>query len=126
MRLGYRVLIALTAARYLLQVGVADPPIFLQQLLLVGSSAGIQLVFPIVTLKIFDLFPQARGATSSLQSFSSLLLGTLAMGVAAPLLAASMATLAGVALVAAVGAWGLWHWAQRRARRHPAAGADPS
>jgi DHA1 family bicyclomycin/chloramphenicol resistance-like MFS transporter len=124
-RLGYRVLIALTAAMYLLQAGVADPPIFLQQLLLVGSSAGIQLVFPIVTLKIFDLFPQARGATSSLQSFSSLLLGTLAMGVAAPLLATSMATLAGVALVAAVGAWGLWHWAQWYARRHPAAGAHP-
>jgi DHA1 family bicyclomycin/chloramphenicol resistance-like MFS transporter len=126
-RIGYRVLLSLTTAMFLLQYFYRDPPIFLQQLLLAGSSAGIQLVFPIVTLSIFDLFPEARGATSSLQSFSSLLLGTLAMGVAAPLLAASMATLAGVALVAALGAWGLWHWAQRHAPRHHAgAGAHPA
>ena len=125
-RLGYRVLLVLEVAMFLLQWLVPDPPVYLQQLLLVGTSAGIQLVFPIVTLTIFDLFPHARGATSSLQSFSSLLLGTLVMGVAAPMLAASMATLAGVSLVGGIGAWGLWHWAQRHARRGVAAGVAPS
>lgn len=122
-RLGYRLLLALETAMFALQLLVSDPPVWLQQLLLVGSSAGIQLLFPIVTLSIFDLFPQARGATSSLQSFSSLLLGTLMMGVAAPLLAGSMATLAGVSLAAALGAWGLWQRAQHHARRGGSAGA---
>ena len=122
-RLGYRMLLLLETAMFALQLLVDDPPIYLQQLLLVGASAGIQLLFPIVTLSIFDLFPQARGATSSLQSFSGLLLGTLMMGVVAPLIAASMAALAGVSLAAALGAWGLWRWAQRHAHRGAAAGA---
>lgn len=125
-RLGYRVLLVFEAAMFLLQALVPDPPVWLQQLLLVGTSVGIQLVFPIVTLAIFDLFPDARGATSSLQSFASLLLGTLVMGVAAPALAASMATLAGVSLLAGLGAWSLWHWAQRHAHRQRAAGVQPS
>jgi DHA1 family bicyclomycin/chloramphenicol resistance-like MFS transporter len=126
-RIGHYVLLALTAAMFVLQYCVDEPPVFLQQLLLVGTSAGVQLVFPIITLSIFDLFPDARGATSSLQSFSSLLLGTLVMGVAAPLLAASMTTLAGVSCIAALGAWGLWHWAQWHARRrYEAAGAHPA
>ena len=125
-RLGYRVLMALTAAMFLLQWQVADPPIFLQQLLLVGTSVGVQLVFPIVTLRIFDLFPEARGATSSLQSFSSLLLGTLIMGLAAPALSGSLLMLAAMALLGAVAAWGLWQWAGRTARPAAAtAGAHP-
>ncbi|MCC7461089.1 MAG: multidrug effflux MFS transporter [Gammaproteobacteria bacterium] len=125
-RLGYGVLLLLELAMFLLQALVADPPVYLQQLLLAGSSAGIQLVFPIITLTIFELFPHARGATSSLQSFTSLLLGTLVMGVAAPLLATSMATLAGVSLVAGLGAWMLWQRAQRHARRRSVAGAPPA
>ncbi len=122
-RLGYGVIVAAMTAMLALQLLAPDPPIFAQQLLLVASSAGIQFVFPVVTLSIFELFPRARGATSSLQAFSSLLLGTLTMGVAAPLVAASLGMLAGVSLVAALGAWSLWYWAQRRARE--GAGAHP-
>lgn len=117
-RLGYRVLLAMTTAMFLLQFFVADVPIYLQQLLLAGSSAGIQLVFPIVTLSIFDLFPSARGATSSLQSFTSLLFGTVMMGLAAPVLSASLAALAGVACVAAFAAWCMWRWAERHSHRY--------
>jgi DHA1 family bicyclomycin/chloramphenicol resistance-like MFS transporter len=127
LKIGYRVLLTLTAAMFLVQFLVSDPPVFLQQLLLVGSSAGIQLVFPIITLLIFDLFPDARGATSSLQSFSSLILGTLMMGIAAPLLAASLAALSGVAFAAAFGAWCMWRWALRRSpHRHGSDGAHPA
>jgi len=121
-RLGYRVLLTLTAAMLLLQCLVADPPIFVQQLLLVGTSVGVQLLFPIITLRIFDLFPEARGAASSMQSFSSLILSTVMMGVVAPLLSASLAALAAVAFAGALGGWLLWLWAERCARRGPACG----
>jgi DHA1 family bicyclomycin/chloramphenicol resistance-like MFS transporter len=121
-RLGYRVLLALTAAMLLLQSLVADPPILLQQLLLVGTSVGVQLLFPIITLRIFDLFPEARGAASSMQSCSSLILSTMMMGVVAPLLSASLAALAAVAFAGALGGWLLWLWAERCARRDPAYG----
>jgi DHA1 family bicyclomycin/chloramphenicol resistance-like MFS transporter len=83
----------------------------------VGTNRKL-LVFPIVTLSIFDLFPSARGATSSLQSFTSLLFGTVMMGLAAPVLSASLAALAGVACVAAFAAWCMWRWAERHSHRY--------
>jgi DHA1 family bicyclomycin/chloramphenicol resistance-like MFS transporter len=126
-RLGFRVLLTLTAAMLLLQCFVADPPIFAQQLVLVGTAVGVQLLFPIITLRIFDLFPEARGAASSMQSFSSLILSTVMMGVVSPLLSASLAALAAVAFAGALGGWLLWRWAERCSpRRHDGGGAHPA
>ena len=126
-RLGFRVLLTLTAAMLLLQCFVADPPIFAQQLVLVGTAVGVQLLFPIITLRIFDLFPEARGAASSMQSFSSLILSTVMMGVVSPLLSASLAALAAVAFAGALGGWLLWRWAERCSpHRHGGGGAHPA
>lgn len=119
-RLGFRVQLAMTAAMLLLQVLVREPPVFVQQLLLVGTSAGVQLLFPIITLRIFDLFPDARGAASSMQSFSSLILSTVTMGVVSPLLSVSLAALAAVAFAGGLCGWLLWRWAERCGRRGPA------
>jgi DHA1 family bicyclomycin/chloramphenicol resistance-like MFS transporter len=79
---------------------------------------------PIVTLKILDLFPQARGAAASAQSFLSLIMGTLAMGLFAPLLVESMLHIAWAALGVATVAWLLWR--QSLAHRQRAILLPPS
>ena len=67
----------------LLQSSLASPPIYLQQLLLAAIGFGLQLMYPIVTLRLLDLFPDARGAAASMQSFFSLFIATITMGLVA-------------------------------------------
>ncbi len=50
------------------------------------NSLGIALVFPILTLAILDMYPRQRGAASSLQAFTSLILQSTVAGVFSPLL----------------------------------------
>jgi DHA1 family bicyclomycin/chloramphenicol resistance-like MFS transporter len=50
------------------------------------NALGISLVFPILTLAILDMYPRQRGAASSLQAFTSLILQTIVAGVFSPLL----------------------------------------
>jgi DHA1 family bicyclomycin/chloramphenicol resistance-like MFS transporter len=107
----------------LLQSLLNPPPIYLQQLDLVVMALGLQLMYPIVTLKILDLFPQSRGAAASAQSFVSLILGALAMGLFAPLLVESMLHIAWAALAVATLAWLLWR--QSAAHRQRAIALHP-
>jgi DHA1 family bicyclomycin/chloramphenicol resistance-like MFS transporter len=112
-RMGFRLLLVMNSAMLLLQWLVRDLPISVQQLLLAGTGFGLQLMYPIVTLRVLDLFPNARGAASSMQSFLSLITGTAMMGFVAPLLAASMRHIATVALCTACAGSLLWWLAQR-------------
>jgi DHA1 family bicyclomycin/chloramphenicol resistance-like MFS transporter len=105
---GFLVLLLTTVLMLLLQALVRSPPLYLQQLDLVVMALGLQLMYPVVTLKILDLFPQARGAAASAQSFISLILGALAMGLFAPLLVQSMLHIAWAALGVGAVAWLLW------------------
>jgi DHA1 family bicyclomycin/chloramphenicol resistance-like MFS transporter len=50
-----------------------------------GLAFGIALVFPIVTIALFDLYPHIRGTASSLQAFVSLMSNALIAGLVAPL-----------------------------------------
>ena len=63
-------------------------------------------MYPIVTLRMLDLFPDSRGAAASMQSFLSLFIATVTMGLVAPLLAASMRRIAGRSLMQRVPADG--------------------
>lgn len=114
-RLGLRVLLVLTAAMALLQALplAGGAPIYAQQLLMCGIAIGLQLMYPVVALRILDLFAHARGAAASMQSFFSLLFGTVTMGLLAPLLARSLLLLALVSLATAITGWLLWRAAQR-------------
>ena len=56
---GYSVLLA-RPAMMLAAAAWSTCRRYLQQLLLAGTAVGLQLMFPIVTLRIFDLFPDAR------------------------------------------------------------------
>jgi DHA1 family bicyclomycin/chloramphenicol resistance-like MFS transporter len=117
-RFGFRLLLIVTALMLLLQSSLASPPIYLQQLLLAAIGFGLQLMYPIVTLRLLDLFPDARGAAASMQSFFSLFIATITMGLVAPLLAPSMRRIAVVSLMAAGAAGLMWWLAQRYRAAH--------
>jgi DHA1 family bicyclomycin/chloramphenicol resistance-like MFS transporter len=117
--IGYIVLLSMSALMLALQLLWPTVPVLLQQLVLASTTFGLQLMFPIVTLRILDLFSHSRGAASSANSFFSLLLSTLTMGVFAPWLSQSMLRLALCAFLVNVGGYLMW----RNAVRHRAATA---
>jgi MFS transporter, DHA1 family, multidrug resistance protein len=86
---------------------------------MVLTSFGVALVFPILTLAILEMYPRQRGAASSLQAFTSLVVNALLAGVLSPLLSHSGLLLAvaggGFTLVG----WAFWQWEKRRASRLP-------
>ena len=64
---------------------VFDPvPIPLQQALLFAAALGAQFAFPVLTLRMLDLFPAARGTASSAQSFVALLMTAFTLGIVSP------------------------------------------
>ncbi|GAB3337186.1 multidrug effflux MFS transporter [Marilutibacter aestuarii] len=77
---------------------------------MVLNAFGIALVFPILTLAILDMYPRQRGAASSLQAFTGLVLHSLVAGLVSPLLSGHALWLAlGSALFACLG-WAFWRW----------------
>ena len=67
-----------------------DPPRLLQQFLIFFTTLGIQFVFPVLTLRAFEMYPTVRGTVSSVQTFVQLALGTVVVGLIAPLLSTRM------------------------------------
>lgn len=83
-------------------------------------SFGVALAFPILTLAMLDLFPQRRGAASSVQSFVSLLGNAAVAGLLAPALGFSLWSLAVGALVLTGIGWAFWrrHLAKTKIEPH--------
>jgi DHA1 family bicyclomycin/chloramphenicol resistance-like MFS transporter len=111
--LGYNLALVFAACMLAMQLFVAAPPVLLQQALLTFMAIGMQLMFPVMTLRILDLHPEARGATSSANSFFSLILSACVMGLLAPWLAESMSRLAIMSFAVSLAGWLLWQWAKR-------------
>ena len=82
-------------------------------------SFGIALVMPIVTLMCLDLFPEQRGAASSVQAFTSLAMNAIIAGIISPALSGQDHLLAAGALVMAMLGWGTWWLAVRQGGRVP-------
>ena len=83
------------------------------------NALGISLVFPILTLAILDMYPHQRGAASSLQAFTSLILQAMVAGLFSPMLSAHPMHLAlGSATATAIG-FGFWWWEVSRTRMPP-------
>ena len=61
-----------------------DLPIPLQQALLFVAAIGAQFAFPVLTLRMLDLFPAARGTAASAQSFVALLITAFTLGIVSP------------------------------------------
>lgn len=83
------------------------------------NALGISLVFPILTLAILDMYPRQRGAASSLQAFTSLILQSAVAGLFSPLLSHDPLWLAlGAAFFTLVG-FLFWWWEVSRTRLPP-------
>jgi DHA1 family bicyclomycin/chloramphenicol resistance-like MFS transporter len=116
---GYTLLLAATGAMLLLQFFVTQPPVIAQQLLLTGMALGMQLLFPIITLRILDLFGHSRGAATSAHTFCLLVLAAFMMGALAPWLSQSMQRLAVTSFVFSAAGWCVWRLARWYQRRYP-------
>lgn len=102
-----------TALMAALHVIWREPTILFQELALVISATGIQLVLPILMLRMLDLFPRNRGSAASVQSFISILVASAAIGFIVPALDHSLLELACAAFIAAWVAFGCWRLAYR-------------
>jgi len=112
-RLGFSLLGAGAAIMLALQYFWPSPAIYSQQLSLLVVAVGLQLMYPVIALRILDMFPQARGAASSMQAFFSLLMAGTTMGAVAPAVSATMLRLATVSFLAIAGGTLLWLLAGR-------------
>ena len=83
------------------------------------AAFGVALIFPIVTLAILDMYPRQRGASSSLQAFTSLVLNALVAGVLSPLLSHHGLHLALAAALFTLAGWLFWCWEMRVVRKMP-------
>ena len=83
------------------------------------AAFGVALIFPIITLAILDMYPRQRGASSSLQAFTSLVLNALVAGVLSPLLSHHGLHLALAAAVFTLAGWLFWRWEMRVVRKMP-------
>ncbi|MBA2238993.1 MAG: multidrug effflux MFS transporter [Lysobacter sp.] len=71
---------------------------------------GVALVSPILALAILDMYPRQRGAASSLQAFTSLVVSAVIAGVVSPAISGSpMALSVGAAVLMVLG-WSFWRW----------------
>lgn len=91
---------------------------------------GLGLTFPVVTLAMLDLFPDNRGAASSVQNFVTLLGNAVIAGIVAPFAAASFTGLAIGALAMMIPSALLWRRHISQVRIHErnaneAAGYEP-
>lgn len=82
-------------------------------------SFGIALVMPIVTLMCLDLFPDQRGAASSVQAFVGLAMNAIIAGMISPALSGRAQWLAAGALVMAMLGWAVWWLAIRQGVKVP-------
>ena len=82
-------------------------------------ALGVALVFPILTLAIIDMYPNARGSASSMQAFVGLLSNALIAGVLSPWLSGSGMRLAIGAAAFSTAGFLLWRWYLRIAKREP-------
>lgn len=83
-RLGFGLTFGAAAIRVLMHLALTSPPRGLQQGILFFAAVGAQLAFPVLTLRMLDLFPAARGTAAAAQSFVALVITAFTLGIVAP------------------------------------------
>jgi MFS transporter, DHA1 family, multidrug resistance protein len=114
--IGFVTALLAAALMLALQAFAATPSIHLQQVLLAWMALGVQLVSPVLSLRMLDLFPRARGAAASVQSFISILISAMVFGQLAPVLSGSLLRLAVGSFAMALFAFALWRRAPLSSR----------
>ena len=124
-RIGFAITFGVSLVRVLLHLALPEVPIPVQQGLLVFAAIGAQFAFPVLTLRMLDLFPAARGTAASAQSFVALLVTAFTLGVVAPKVLPRLEWVAYASLACAAGASLCWYLSRRGvARAAGAAGAQ--
>ncbi|HSY07274.1 MAG TPA: multidrug effflux MFS transporter [Steroidobacteraceae bacterium] len=113
---GFTVSLGSSAVLLALHAALHPLPIVVQETLIGVDAVGVQLVMPILVLRMLDLFPGSRGSAASVQSCVMLLTGAGCIGLAVPALAHSLWLLAAGSLACTLSACGLWN-ATLRLRR---------
>jgi len=113
-RLGIGVTLGVSLLRVILHFALETIPIPLQQALLFCTGIGAQVAFPVLTLRMLDLFPAARGTAASAQSFVALLLTAFIFGVVSPKVLPHLPWIAWASLACTCSAALCWHLSQRR------------
>jgi MFS transporter, DHA1 family, multidrug resistance protein len=106
--IGFAVSLGSAGLGLALHWAVHPLPILVQQMLIGIDAMGVQLVMPILALRMLDLFPTARGSAASVQSCVMLLTASVCIGLAVPALAGTLVSLAAGSLGATLLAFGLW------------------
>jgi DHA1 family bicyclomycin/chloramphenicol resistance-like MFS transporter len=83
-RIGFGLTFGATVIRVLMHLALANPPRGLQQGILFFAAIGAQFAFPVLTLRMLDLFPAARGTAAAAQSFVALVITAFTLGIVAP------------------------------------------
>jgi MFS transporter, DHA1 family, multidrug resistance protein len=106
---GFAVSLGSSALLLVLHAAVHPLPIVAQEVLIAIDAVGVQLVMPILVLRMLDLFPMSRGSAASVQSCVMLLTSAGCIGLAVPALARSLWLLAAGSLACTLIACGLWN-----------------
>ena len=88
------------------------------------SAFGVALIFPIVTLAVLEMYPRHRGAASSSQAFTSLVMNAIVAGVLSPILSHHGLHLALAAAVFSALGWMFWRWELSVTRNLPKSTPD--
>jgi DHA1 family bicyclomycin/chloramphenicol resistance-like MFS transporter len=111
--IGFGLTFAASAARVAMHLAIVDPPLRLQQALLFIAAIGAQIAFPVLTLRMLDIFPAARGTAASVQSFVAILMTAATFGVIAPFVLGRMSWIAFASLALTSLASVFWYLARR-------------
>ena len=112
-RIGIASTFAVALVRVILHLSLDSVPIPVQQGLLFVAGLGAQLAFPVLTLRMLDLFPAARGTAASAQSFVALLITAFTLGIVSPKTLPQLHWLAWASFVFTCLAATCWYLARR-------------
>lgn len=111
-RFGFAFTFGVALTRVVLHLALDTVPMPVQQFLLCLAGFGAQFAFPVLTLRMLDLFPASRGTAASAQSFVALLITAFAFGIVSPQAAPHLQWLAWAALAFTVLASACWYRAR--------------
>jgi DHA1 family bicyclomycin/chloramphenicol resistance-like MFS transporter len=77
------------------------------------GAIGAQFAFPVLTLRMLDLFPAARGTAASAQSFVALLVTAFTLGIVSPKVLPHLEWIAWTSLTLTSLAAVCWHFSLR-------------
>jgi DHA1 family bicyclomycin/chloramphenicol resistance-like MFS transporter len=123
-RLGFAVPLGVALVRVILYLAMDVVPIPTQQALLFIAGVGVQIALPVLTLRMLDLFPAARGSAASMQSFVALIVMGAILGAFVPLAQLRLEWLAYGSLGFAISASICWYLARRWHDRNIRSTAD--